>query len=138
MKIAFICTGNTARSQMAEAYARHFAKLFQKPIEVYSAGANPEREVNPFTIKVMLEEGFDLTQARPKSLEEIPLSELDLVITLCDSAKESCPYIPGVKREHWPLPDPVKAEATEGEKLETFRRVRELIKERVRALIESL
>ncbi|MEZ0343519.1 MAG: arsenate reductase ArsC [Caldimicrobium sp.] len=136
MKIAFICTGNSARSQMAEAYAKHFAKLYKKNIEVFSAGAKPEKEVNPLVIEVMKEEGFDLSGARPKGLEEIPLKEINLIITLCDHASETCPYIPGVRRLHWALPDPAKIKSEDA--LSEIRKIREEIKARVEELIKSL
>lgn len=136
MKIAFICTGNSARSQMAETYAKHFAKLYQKNIEIFSAGANPEKEVNPFVIEVMREEGFDLSEAHPKGLEEIPLKEINLIITLCDQASETCPYIPGVRRLHWSLPDPAKMRGEDA--LSLIRKIREEIKVKVEELIKNL
>lgn len=138
MKIAFICTGNTARSQMAEGFARHYAKLLGKEVEVYSAGARPERQVNPYTLRVMQERGIDMHFARPKSLEEIPLNEMDLIITLCDSAKESCPYVAGARVEHWGLPDPAGFRGSEEEILEAFKKVRDEIEARVIRLLSEL
>ncbi|QER42842.1 arsenate reductase ArsC [Thermodesulfobacterium sp. TA1] len=137
MKIAFICTGNSARSQMAEGYAKHFANLYGVNVEVYSAGSKPEPVVNPLVIKVMAEDGIDITSQYPKSIEEIPLAEVDLVITLCGDAQETCPYFPAQKREHWGLDDPAKAKGTEEEKLGFFRKIRDEIKERVKILIFS-
>ncbi|BAU23340.1 protein tyrosine phosphatase [Caldimicrobium thiodismutans] len=136
MKIAFICKGNSARSQMAEVYAKHFARLYKKEVEVFSAGADPEKEINPFVLEVMKEEGFDLSENRPKGLEEIPLKELDLIITLCDQAEETCPFIPGVKKIHMPFPDPAKLEGKEV--LSEVRKIRDLIKQKVEDLIKTL
>jgi len=137
-KIAFICTGNSARSQIAEGYAKHLAKLYNLEVEIYSAGSKPAPLVNPLAIKVMAEDGIDISSQYPKPLEEIPLSDLDLVITLCGDAKETCPYVPYQRREHWGLPDPAKAEGTEEEKLEIFRKVRDEIKTRVEDLMKRL
>lgn len=139
MKIAFICTGNTARSQIAEAYGRYFAKLYGKELEVYSAGARPEGEINPLVIEVMKEEGFDLSGLRPKGLEEIPLKELDLIITLCDSAKETCPFVPGVKKLHFSFPDPKEALALPREEaLKRVREIRDMIKRKVEELVKNI
>jgi arsenate reductase len=93
MKLGFICTGNSARSQMAEAYAKYFAKLYGKQVEIYSAGSQPAERVNPYAIRVMEEEGIDMSAHYPKSIEDIPYQGLDLVITLCGDAKETCPVV---------------------------------------------
>jgi len=139
MKVAFICTGNTARSQIAEAYGRYFAKLYGKELEVYSAGARPEGEINPLVIEVMKEEGFDLSGFRPKGLEEIPLRELDLIITLCDSAKETCPFVPGIKKLHFSFPDPKEALALPREEsLKRVREIRDMIKRKVEDLVKNI
>jgi len=137
-KIAFICTGNSARSQIAEGYAKHLARLYNLEVEVYSAGSKPAPSVNPLAVKVMAEDGIDISSHYPKSLKEIPFSELDLVITLCGDAKETCPYVSSQRREHWGLPDPAKAEGSEEEKLAVFRKVRDEIKARVEALFRRL
>jgi len=138
MKIAFICTGNSARSQMAEGFAKYFAKIYNKNIEIYSAGSNPTGYVHPLAIKVMKEISIDISNQYSKSLNEIPYKELNLVITVCGDAKETCPVIPGIKREHWEIPDPGKFEGSEEEKLNYFRKIRDEIKERVERLILSL
>lgn len=138
VKIAFICTGNSARSQIAEGYAKHLARLYNLEVEIYSAGSNPAPSVNPLAVKVMAEDGIDISSHHPKSLEEIPFSELDLVITLCGDAMETCPYAPSQRREHWGLPDPAKAEGTEEEKLAVFRQIRDEIKARVEELLQRL
>ncbi len=137
-KIAFICTGNSARSQIAEGYAKHLAKIYNLEVEIYSAGSKPAPSVNPLAIMVMAEDGIDISSQYPKPLEEIPFSELHLVITLCGDAKETCPYLPSQRREHWGLQDPAKVEGTEEEKLEVFRKVRDDIKARVEDLFRRL
>ncbi|MFZ8860202.1 MAG: arsenate reductase ArsC, partial [Thermocrinis sp.] len=108
MKLGFICTGNSARSQMAEAYAKYFAKLYGKQVEIYSAGSQPAERVNPYAIRVMEEDGIDMSAHYPKSIKDIPYQELDVVITLCGDAKETCPVVPDARMEHWGLPDPAK------------------------------
>jgi arsenate reductase len=138
LKIAFICTGNSARSQMAEGFAKYYAQKLGKNIEIYSAGSNPSGYIHPLAIKVMAEKGIDISSQRSKSLDEIPLYELDLVITLCGDAAETCPTVPGAKTEHWGLPDPAKAQGTEEEKQEVFRKVRDEIECRVGELINKL
>jgi Protein-tyrosine-phosphatase len=138
MKIGFICTGNSARSQMAEAYGKYFAKLYGKQVEIYSAGSQPAERVNPYAIRVMEEEGIDMSSHYPKSIEDIPYQELDVVITLCGDAKETCPVVPRARMEHWGLPDPAKYEGSEEEKLEFFRKIRDEIKRRVEELIKGV
>ncbi len=138
MKLGFICTGNSARSQMAEAYAKYFAKLYGKQVEIYSAGSKPAERVNPYAIRVMEEEGIDMSAHYPKSIEDIPYQGLDVVITLCGDAKETCPVVPGARMEHWGLPDPAKYEGSEEEKLEFFRKIRDEIKRRVEELIKGV
>ena len=138
MKLGFICTGNSARSQMAEAYAKYFAKLYGKQVEIYSAGSQPAERVNPYAVRVMEEEGIDMSAHYPKSIEDIPYQELDVVITLCGDAKETCPVVPEAKMEHWGLPDPAKHEGSEEEKLEFFRKIRDEIKRRVEELIKGV
>jgi arsenate reductase len=138
MKIGFICTGNSARSQMAEAYAKYFAKLYGKQVEIYSAGSQPAERVNPYAIRVMEEDGIDMSAHYPKSIEDIPYQGLDMVITLCGDAKETCPVVPEARMEHWGLPDPAKHEGSEEEKLEFFRKIRDEIKRRVEELIKGI
>jgi arsenate reductase len=138
MKIGFICTGNSARSQMAEAYAKYFAKLYGKQVEIYSAGSQPAERVNPYAIRVMEEDGIDMSAHYPKSIEDIPYQELDVVITLCRNAKGTCAVVPGARMEHWELPDPAKYEGSEEEKLEFFRKIRDEIKRKVEELIKGI
>ncbi len=138
MKVAFICTGNSARSQMAEGFGKYYAKKLGKDIEVYSAGSNPCGYVHPLAIKVMAEKGIDISRNKSKSLEDIPLSELDYVITLCEDAAETCPFIPGVDTLHWGLPDPAKVEGNKDEILSEFRKVRDTVEVKVRQLIYDI
>jgi arsenate reductase len=138
-KIAFICTGNSARSQMAEGYGKYFAKLYGKDVEIYSAGSNPSGYVHPLAIKVMAEDGIDISQQYSKYIDEIPVNEVDYVITLCGDAAETCPVVPGAKTEHWGLPDPARVIGpTEDAKLEAFRKIRDQIKEKVERLIKEI
>jgi len=136
MKIAFICTGNTARSQIAEALAKHYVKKLNKNIEIFSAGSNPAGIINPYAIKVLEEVGISTDGQYSKSLDEIPVNEIDIFITLCDSARESCPYIPHAKYIHYPLNDPVKVE--ENKKLEAFRKTRDQLKDFISNFLKNI
>lgn len=130
-KILFLCTGNSARSQMAEAWAKHF---FSDRYEIYSAGTAP-KGIHPLTLKVMEEVGIDVTNQRSKHLDELKNIEFDFVITLCDDAKESCPVYPKKTRViHKSFPDPVLLGKSSGEQLKAFRDVRDRIKAFVREL----
>lgn len=138
-KIAFICTGNSARSQIAEGYGKYFAKLYKKDVEIYSAGSNPSGYIHPKAIEVMKEEGIDITNQYSKHIDEIPINEMDYIITLCGDAAETCPVIPGANTQHWGLPDPAKVIGpTEDAKLLAFRKVRDEIKNKVEQLIKEL
>src|ERR1041384_6319246 len=106
-KILIVCTGNSARSQMAEGLLRHEGG---DRFEVASAGTKPT-QVRPEAIAVMNEIGIDISQHRSKSVDEFVGQSLDFVITVCNSAKETCPVFPGdVKRLHWPFEDPAAGE----------------------------
>ena len=126
MKILVLCTGNSCRSQMAEG----FLKSFDKNLEVVSAGTEPSREVHPLAIKVMLEEGINLSESKPKSVNKFLEQEFDYVITVCGGAKESCPMFTGkVKnRIHIGFDDPAEATGTDEFVLSEFRRIRDEIK----------
>ena len=134
-KILFICTGNSARSQMAEAFTRHYGG---DTLEVYSAGLEPSR-VNPRAIAVMAEKGISLDGQWSKGLDAVPADDVDLVITLCGDADARCSLIYGrLGRHHWPLPDPAKATGTDDDILVVFRRVRDDIEQRVHTLVGEL
>jgi arsenate reductase (thioredoxin) len=134
-KIMFLCTGNSCRSQMAEGFARELGKDL---IEAYSAGLSPQG-VNPKAVAVMKEIGIDISEQQSKAIDPELLEKMDVVITLCDNASESCPWTPpAIKRIHWSLKDPAHAEGSEEEVLNEFRRVRDEIKERIRDFINSM
>ena len=126
MKILILCTGNSCRSQMAEGYLKSFDPL----IEVYSAGTKPAGTIHPFAIKVMAEEGVDISKNQTKNVVEFLNKEFDFVITVCDEAREVCPVFTGKVNHqlHIGFDDPAIATGTEEEKLKVFRRVRDEIK----------
>lgn len=129
IKVLFLCTGNSCRSQMAEAWLR---ELGGDSFEVYSAGLEP-RGINPGTITVMNEAGIDISGQRSKHLDDYKGKiEFDYLITVCGNADERCPYFPGMgARMHWPFEDPAAFEGSEEEKLDVFRKVRDQIKARI-------
>ncbi|MGD9763591.1 MAG: arsenate reductase ArsC [Candidatus Binatia bacterium] len=133
-RVLFLCTGNSARSQMAEGFLRHLAG---GRFEAVSAGINPT-VVNPLAIKAMRELGIDISAQRSKSAGSLLGQHFPYVITVCDKANERCPIFPGVvKRLHWPLRDPAAATGTEGERSAVFRAVRDEIHQRVRGFIAA-
>jgi arsenate reductase len=127
-RVLFLCTGNSARSQMAEGILRHLAG---DRFEVFSAGTKPS-VVNPHAIAAMREIGIDITQHRSKHVNECFGKPMDTVITVCDNAKETCPIFPAVKQQmHWSFEDPAAAEGTAEEKLRVFRKIRDQIYDRI-------
>jgi arsenate reductase (thioredoxin) len=137
-RLLFLCTGNSCRSQMAEGWARQLkGDLF----EAYSAGIE-RHGMNQDAVRVMAEAGVDISGQFSKTIDELPVREFDIVITLCDHAGEICPIFPGRARKiHRPFADPPKlaAEAkTEEERLAPYRRVRDEIREFVEGMPESL
>lgn len=134
MRVLILCTGNSARSQMAEGILR---RLGNGAIEVHSAGTHPSR-VNPLAIEAMNEIGIDISSHRSKSVDEFAQQQFDIVITVCDNAKESCPIFPGApKRIHWSYEDPAAVEGSNDEKLAAFRRVRDDLRLRFKDLLAS-
>ena len=134
-KIMFLCTGNSCRSQMAEGFAREFGKGL---IEPYSAGLIAAG-VNKRAVTVMKEAGIDISGQKSEEINEDLLKTMDIVITLCGNAEESCPYTPPeIKRMHWPIEDPVGTIGTEEEIMREFRRARYEIKGKILELITSL
>jgi len=127
---------NSARSQMAEALAKKVAKELGLEVEVFSAGSRPAPAVHPLAIRVMKEVGVDLSGQRPKHLRKLPFSELDLVVVLC--REEDCPFLPHSRVLRWDLPDPAGVKGTVEERLEAFRKVRDLLEEKIRNLFEEL
>lgn len=125
-RVLVICTGNSARSQMAEAWLRHLAG---NRVEVASAGTHPAG-LHPLVPEVMAEVGASTEGQRSKSVDEFVDQSFDLVVTVCDSAAEACPVFPGAgSRQHWPFEDPVSAPAEDQPNV--FRRVRDEIGARV-------
>ena len=124
-RILFICTHNSARSQMAEAFLK---TLFPERFEVYSAGTQPGK-LNPFVVKAMVEVGMDISGNHTKSVDEFKGDKFDLVVTVCDQAKETCPYFPGALGYlHRNFEDPSTFTGSEEEIMEKVRQVLENIK----------
>jgi arsenate reductase (thioredoxin) len=128
IRVLFVCTGNSARSIMAEALLRrHGGDRF----EVSSAGTEP-RSVNPLTLRVLADAGIDASWARSKSVDEFLGQRFDYVVTVCDQARQVCPVFPGVHESlHWGYEDPAEATGTEEERLTVFRRVLVALSERI-------
>ena len=123
--VLILCTANRCRSQMAQGWVQHFAP---KGVTAYSAGVR-ETFVHPLAIKVMAEEGVDISGQHSKLVDIYLGSPMDLVVTVCDSAQEKCPVLPGAKKTiHNPFPDPDAATGTDEEILAVFRDVRDQIK----------
>ena len=128
-KVLFLCTHNSARSQMAEGLLRHTAA---DRFEVFSAGTE-ETRVNPFAIEAMSEIGIDITSHSSKTLDRYLDEAIDYVVTVCDNANESCPVFPhAVERIHWSFEDPSLATGSHGECLAEFCRIRDQIAEKLR------
>ncbi|CUT04804.1 arsenate reductase ArsC [Candidatus Kryptobacter tengchongensis] len=135
IRVLFLCTGNSCRSQMAEGLLRH---LGDNKFEVFSAGTHPSF-VHPLAIEAMKEIGIDISNHRSKSVTEFLGQSFDYVITVCDKAKESCPTFPGeTKRIHWSFEDPAEATGTIEEKMKVFRKVRDEIKEHIISFINEI
>jgi arsenate reductase (thioredoxin) len=130
-KVLFLCTGNSARSQMAEAFMRKYAG---DRFDVYSAGLEPHG-INPLTIKAMQEAGFDMSGHYAKSvLGFLGKEHFGYLITVCSRAEKNCPIFPGVSvRLHWSFDDPAEATGSEEERLQVFRRVRDQIDQQMQA-----
>ena len=128
LRVLFVCTGNSARSIMAEALLRHRGG---DAFEVHSAGTEP-RGVNPLTLRVLAAAGLDASWARSKSVSEYLGQQFDYVITVCDQARQSCPVFPGDHETlHWGYEDPAEAQGSEEERLAVFRRVFVALSERI-------
>jgi arsenate reductase (thioredoxin) len=124
-RVLFICTHNSARSQMAEALLRHMGN---DRFEVFSAGTEATF-VRPMAIQAMAELGIDISHQQSKTLDRYLGEQFDDVITVCDTAAEACPVFPGaVRRRHWSFQDPSKATGNETEQLEVYRKVRDEIR----------
>jgi len=127
-RVLFVCTGNSARSQMAEGLLRHEAG---DRFDVFSAGTHPT-QVRPEAVAAMHEIGIDITRHRSKSIDEFAGQEFDYVITVCDHANQTCPVFPGhARRLHWSFEDPAAAPGSEEQRKAVFRRVRDEIRARI-------
>lgn len=133
-RVLILCTGNSARSQMAEGLLRHDGG---DKFEVASAGVEPSH-VRPQAIEAMREVGIDISGHRSKSVDEFAGQEFDYVITVCDNANERCPVFPGkTVRVHWSFDDPAAAEGDEAARLAVFRRVRDEIRSRLHDFVNN-
>ena len=130
--ILFLCVANSARSQMAEGIARSLAP---PDVKIMSAGSRPA-SVRPEAAAVLQEIGIDISSHRSKSVAEIPVRDIDTVVTLC--AEEQCPVFPGnVNRLHWELPDPAPVGRSEAARLDAFRQIRDELRRRIAALFSK-
>lgn len=134
-RILFVCTGNSARSQMAEGLARFYGG---NSIELESAGIDPAG-LNPNAVWAMHEVGMDISHQTSDSLDSKNLEEFDYVVTLCGDARESCPVLPAhIKTEHWPLPDPAEIPGSLDDVIKGFRVIRYQIEHRVKNLLAKI
>jgi len=135
-RILFLCTGNSARSQMAEGLVNHFSG---ERWEAFSAGTEPSGYVHPLAIRAMAELGIDIAAQRSKSADEFRGAEFDQVISVCDSAAADCPVWLGKgKRMHVGFPDPAAATGSEVERLEVFRQVRDSLRQGILSHLEQV
>jgi protein-tyrosine-phosphatase/DNA-binding transcriptional ArsR family regulator len=133
--VLFLCTGNSARSQMAEALLEHHSG---GAIRAHSAGSHP-RVLHPYAVRVMAKRGIDISTHKTKHLDRFREARLDRVITLCDKVREICPEFPGVARNvHWSMPDPASEDATDKAKYASFERTAEELESRIPFLIGDL
>lgn len=135
VRILFLCTGNSCRSQMAEGWAH---ALSGGTIEAASAGLVAHGK-NPRAVAVMAESGVDISRQESKQVTGAMLARADVVVTVCGDADERCPVLPpGVRKIHWPLQDPARANGSEEEVLRVFRATRDAIRDHVRGLLQEL
>lgn len=136
VRVLFLCTGNSCRSQMAEGLLRRVVPT--PAVEVVSAGTDPQ-PVHPLAVLAMREISVDISTQRSKSLQLFLDQEFDFAITLCDDAQRACPSFPGsAQRLHWPIADPVAAVGLEEERLAVFRAVRNELSGRIEGMLREL
>jgi len=136
IRVLILCTGNSARSQMAEGWLNHLAG---DRFQAFSAGSAPVGYVHPLAIRVMAEAGVDISHGRSKSMNEFLDQPFDYVITVCAPAAEACPVYPGsARRLHRPIDDPAEATGSEEERLAAFRRVRDEIRAQLETFITEV
>ncbi len=134
VKVLFLCTGNSARSQMAEGMLRNLAGI---RFEVFSAGLEPQG-INPLAAKVMKEIGLDLSGHESKAIDQFLGEHFAYVITVCSQAESRCPIFPGATiRLHWPFDDPAAVQGTEEQKLAKFREIRDQIQARIASWLKE-
>ena len=134
-KVLVLCTGNSCRSQMMQGYLNHFGK---GQLEAYSAGIETHG-VNPKAISVLAEDGLDISHHTSNNVDEYRTIDFDYMLTVCDHAKENCPWIPSkAKQLHKSFTDPAKATGSDEEVLNTFREVRDQIKEYAQLFVNNL
>ena len=132
-RVLILCTGNSCRSQMAEAL---WKTLGQGQWDAYSAGSVPTGHIHPLAIRAMQEKGISLVGYESKSAALFNNEPFDLVVTVCDNARETCPVYPNAQQiQHWPFEDPADATGTEEERMKTFRRVRDEIETKIRSYL---
>jgi arsenate reductase len=135
IRVLLLCTGNSCRSQMAEALARHSSG---GRVEAFSAGTDP-KGVHPLTIRALADVGIDASGQTSKNLRTLLKERFDYVITVCDRAKDSCPVWPGeTERIHWSFEDPAQVEGSDAEKLRAFTNVRNEIANRIRLFLNAV
>ena len=135
-KILFLCTGNAARSQMAEALAREF---HGDKLEVVSAGSRPAGWVHPLAIRAMNDLGVDMSEATSKSADNFIHQQFDIVVTVCDSAAQDCPAWPGARRvEHWPIEDPSYGPDDPSTRYDRFLETRDELRGLIDELVKTL
>lgn len=136
IQVLFICTGNSARSQMAEGLLR---KKAGDIADVYSAGTEPADDVNPWAKKLLAENGIDPSPHHPEKVDIYLDKEFDIIVTTCDGAKENCPFFPGnAIRYHWGLEDPAAATGDDETKLAAFRKTFAELSERIAELVRAI
>ncbi|EDL62092.1 arsenate reductase ArsC [Gimesia maris] len=134
-RVLVLCTGNSCRSQMAEEL---WENLGAGEWQAESAGSNPSGYVHPLAIEAMKELDIDLSENTSKHLEQFTDQQFDLVVTVCDNAKESCPVFTGATQTlHWPFDDPADATGSDEEKMKMFRRVRDEIKTKIQNYLNN-
>ncbi|MFN8650616.1 MAG: arsenate reductase ArsC [Gemmatimonadales bacterium] len=132
-RILILCTGNSARSQIAEAL---LTRKGGGRFEVVSAGSRPAGQVNPYAVRVLAEAGIDWSGRQPKGLDGLDQQRWDFVITVCDRAKEACPIFPGQPLlAHWGMPDPAEVEGSDEAKLRAFRETFTVLSRRIDLLL---
>jgi arsenate reductase len=130
-----LCTGNIARSQMAEGWWRHFGG---EQWDVFSAGTHARKRIHPIAVRVMAERGVDISGQQPQSVEAFIEQQFDVVVTVCSVAEQECPPLPSAARRiSWPVDDPAIAGDDPEAQLAVFRRLRDELADRIRSFLET-